>query len=384
MSRSSKRKPEARPADLKGAVFANALILGCLAFIAALQATDADLYYASLQEDEHLEWSTFWAFAVAGAVSVFVGLRQRRSSAVLPWFSLGLALFCVFVALEEISWGQRLLGYRPPVYFLEHNFQQEFNVHNIFDTDIRVFVLHSVILGYGVLLPVLGSIESTRKWLDRYGIIAPDKWLIPSFVATFALYAWYPWKYSGETVELMLGLGFLFATVISMQRLRGDETRTLLPVAGTALLVFTLGLANAVAARGSRAVSPELLEAAEAEAQALKVDFIAMALENDGYPVTNCNLHKRVYSFERKYEAPYLYKGRYAGLVERGMPEERASFFLDPWNSPYWIRDRCLDEDTNKRVIFVYSFGPNRRRDSSPFEVLGDDVGVYLYRYDKP
>jgi hypothetical protein len=28
--------------------------------------------------------------------------------------------------------------------------------------------------------------------------------------------------------------------------------------------------------------------------------------------------------------------------------------------------------------VFIYSFGPNRQRDSSEWEILGDDIGMRL------
>ena len=69
-------------------------------------------------EDEFLEWATVWAFAAAAVVFAVAAIRQRRSGVALPWFLAGVSLFCIFVAGEEISWGQRVFGYRPPAYFL--------------------------------------------------------------------------------------------------------------------------------------------------------------------------------------------------------------------------------------------------------------------------
>ena len=83
------------------------------------------------------------------------------------------------------------------------------------------------------------------------------------------------------------------------------------------------------------------------------------------------------YTFQEKYAQTYLFEGNFSALQSQGLPEERAEFFLDPWNSPYWIRDRC-DSDSGERFVFVYSFGPNRRRDSSRTEILGDDIGTYV------
>jgi len=72
-----------------------------------------------------------------------------------------------------------------------------------------------------------------------------------------------------------------------------------------------------------------------------------------------------------------LFAGRYAARVESGLPPSRATYFLDPWNSPYWIRIRCdaLDRPSG---AFVYSFGPNRRRESGEGGPAGDDVGLFL------
>jgi hypothetical protein len=70
-----------------------------------------------------------------------------------------------------------------------------------------------------------------------------------------------------------------------------------------------------------------------------------------------------------------MYGGRFAALQVQGLPEERADYFLDPWNSPYWIRHRCSSE---RQRIFIYSFGPNRRRDSDEREIRGDDIGVVI------
>lgn len=59
----------------------------------------------------------------------------------------------------------------------------------------------------------------------------------------------------------------------------------------------------------------------------------------------------------------------------RGRPAWQSWSVLDPWNSPYWIRYRC-DEATGRRVVIIYSFGPNQSRE--PPEFLGDEIGDYI------
>ncbi len=137
-------------------VLANALVLGTLGYAGVLEVRFPDFYFQSIQEDEYIEWATVWAFLLAGVAAFVLAARFRAATARFPWYFYGLGLFCVLVAMEEFSWGQRVIGYRPPVYFLENNFQQELNIHNVIDTGIRKLVLSLAILGYGVALPLLG------------------------------------------------------------------------------------------------------------------------------------------------------------------------------------------------------------------------------------
>ena len=76
---------------------AHALAAVCLAVGGLLAFLRPDDYYRLVQEDELLEWSTFWCFVVAGVLHARWG-RGRPLRA--RWFSLGLALFCWLVALE--------------------------------------------------------------------------------------------------------------------------------------------------------------------------------------------------------------------------------------------------------------------------------------------
>lgn len=365
-------------ADISYFLIANVIVLGTVAYACVLQAGYPDFYYLTVQEDEYLEWSSFWAFMLATAAFMRRAADFRRATHAFPWFLLGVALFCFIVAMEEISWGQRLLGYRPPVFFLEHNFQQEFNFHNVIETDFRKLALTLVIAGYGIVLPLLARFATLHDWYRRLGIVAPPIALLPAFAGAFLLYVQYPWSHSGEWVELMLGLGFLFSAVATRSDHGGDRRLfsgdRFSPTTFTAIAsvgVFALGLLSAAVTRGQRDADPAILQAARIEAEAIASDFVS------GLASSNCNLHKRLYTFVVEYDQFELLEGSFSGLQSQGLPRERAEFFLDPWNSPYWIRDRC-DRDNSSRVSFVYSFGPNRRRDSSRTEILGDDVGSFI------
>jgi hypothetical protein len=114
------------------------------------------------------------------------------------------------------------------------------------------------------------------------------------------------------------------------------------------------------------------------EVAALAGDFVEIARLHRKSP-TACGLHKRLYAFANEYDVTELSRLEFASLAARGAPRERIAYFLDPWNSPYWVRDQC-SRRSGRRAAFVYSFGPNQRRDSSAWALGGDDIGIYLAR----
>ncbi len=356
-------------ANISYFLVANVLVLGIVAYAYVLDSGYPDFYYVSIQEDEYLEWSSFWAFLLAAAAYVRSGAVYRHATHTFPWYLYGVGLFCFVVAMEEISWGQRLFGYRPPTYFLEHNFQQEFNFHNVVDTSYRKLALTLVIVGYGIALPLAAQFSFLKTWFARVGIVAPTIALLPAFTGTFLVYYLYPWSHSGEWVELMLGLGFLFGAVVMLHDYGGERSIKILAIAFVA--VVGLGMTGGAMSRAQRDAHPENLQAARIEVEAIARDF------ESGLATTRCNLHKRLYTFVIEYEQTELLEGNYSRLQTQGLPAERAEFFLDPWNSPYWIRDRC-DRQNNRRAVFVYSFGPDRQRDSTRTEILGDDIGFFI------
>ena len=363
---------------LAAAVVANLLALSVLAYAAIIESTAPDFYYRSVQEDEYVEWASFWAFLVAGALFALGASGQRRTTGKLPWFLVGLGLFCLFVALEEISWGQGLIGYRPPVYFLRHNFQQELNLHNVVDTSVRMLAVKGVILRYGVFLPLASLIPALVRRLGHLSIVPPPAALLPLFLASYLTYTWYPWSFSGEWVEITLGLGFLFSALSCVRTYplsRGSFLVSLnpAPLLGLGwLLVVCLGLANASWSRSLRHADPESIAAARLEARALANDF----LEQEKAPL--CGFEKRLYTYKEQYNKQFLLEGEFSRFTTRGLPQARAEFLLDPWNSPYWIQSGCESGEQGRVSIFVYSFGPNRLRNSTRWEIRDDDIGAYI------
>jgi hypothetical protein len=319
--------------------------------LAAHRAPDG--YWDAMQEDRVIEWWTALLFLAAGLIGMHRAVRRRRVGDAL------VALFCILVAGEEVSWGQRLIGYTPPAAFLEHNTQQEVNLHNFRDIIGQPkWLLAGILAAYGLLLPALGLVRVARRLLQAVRLTAPPAEAAPWFAIAIALLAWYPVEFTGEWVEALAG-GLFLATA-------GGSA----PTAVTAALV---GLCTAVllaSASARRATSPELLACATIEVRAL-VD----ALPPNATPRLRRmrRVHKRVCT---AVQDGYLREGITRALdaaacahVRDGARMPRRRFVVDPWGTAYWLRVEKSATDTSE--VVVYSFGPNRRRDTAEG---GDDI----------
>jgi hypothetical protein len=333
-------------------------------------------YEQLLQEDGWVEWATFLAFAAAAQVGVRAAFsrRAKQSNAThrLPGFDsssammLMLGVFCVFVAGEEISWGQRLLGFRPPNYFLEQNYQQEANLHNLLKNvlDTR-FVVLAIALLYGVVAPFLADVT---RWPSA---LAPKRALMAWFAAVAWLEYSYPYELVGELAELMLGLLLLVDLCDRVDNeplrapVRGAQLGALALLAAVFVVPLNDGLLrwNSEGYRGAAREDLETLKDRIAEGELIKPKLLRKK-----------RVHKRMYTAVR---AGYL-----------ALDEKR--FYLDPWNNPYWIAFEREAGDAGATAI-LYSFGPNRRRDlvisEADEEVAklaidaphGDDIRVMIH-----
>ena len=92
---------------------------------------------ATIPEDHYFELVGAFSFLVT-SILFFYGFILARRTLDKTWFSLvkqliylGLAALFFFGAGEEISWGQRILGFETPETLSQINRQEEFNLHNL-------------------------------------------------------------------------------------------------------------------------------------------------------------------------------------------------------------------------------------------------------------
>ncbi|MCC7385137.1 MAG: hypothetical protein IT384_25040 [Deltaproteobacteria bacterium] len=342
------------------------LLLGALlASLLLLAAARPSAFSSLMQEDAWAEWATVFAYAAAGGLAL-VGALQRSRDRWARLTLLGLAAFTLFVAGEEISWGQRLFSFRPPKVFLEHNFQQESNLHNFLK---RILDTRWIIFGIALLYGVVAPLAARWRWAKIPRALAPDPRLAPWFLAVAVLELTYPFELSGELAELLLGLVFL-ADVISRRaedgaRERALRTTLVLQGAVLALAVVAAPAVDALTLHNAQERTPQALQdLASLRARLGDPGVIGKRL------FKKRSVHKRVYTARR---------ARYLRLAE-------GEYYLDAWNQPYWVAFRRTGP--GQGTLLVYSFGPNRRRDTEIDRlagaarvedvIAGDDLGVLL------
>jgi hypothetical protein len=238
--------------------------------------------------------------------------------------------------------------------------------------------------GWGTALPLFAHIPAVGDALRRHGVVLPPSWLVPIFGLALVLQLVYPLPFTGELVELVFGLALLFIAFwnahAGSRASMGDASGAAATLGAWCLSLVIVVLLSGMSAHWSlrRAASVESIATAHAEVDALARDFTQVAAARGEAP-TGCGLHKRLYTFVNEYDVGELAGLEFASLAVAGAPWNRIAYFLDPWNSPYWVRDHC-GRKPGRRTVFVYSFGPNQRRDSLARGIGGDDIGTYLAR----
>lgn len=156
-------------------------------------------YHAMIQEDGSLENAQFCCYAAAGLLSLWAALRFRTSG--LAWHAgaaLLLGLGFLLVAGDEISWGERILGYHLPQFFARYNVQREVSLHNLRPVQ---YCLHTMYMLAGLVLSLGWLVKD--KLLVRPGTspllrslavcFVPPRALILYFLPVFLIYSYFIW-----------------------------------------------------------------------------------------------------------------------------------------------------------------------------------------------
>ncbi|NOS99971.1 MAG: tetratricopeptide repeat protein [Phycisphaerales bacterium] len=176
------------------------------------------IYIWATYEDLLGEWIQFWLYVATMLLSLRVVFTSRRHR---PFFGL-LAVACFYVAMEEISWGQRVLGFASPEFFRQHNLQGETNVHNFltgpFGTSLKAAMEYAVaaaLVVYGLFYPLSYRTRfRIAVWAEARGLAVPPGYLWPFFTVAACLELG-PLQFNeGEIAEILVGTAL---AVMAMQ-----------------------------------------------------------------------------------------------------------------------------------------------------------------------
>ena len=109
------------------------LLFTCLLLVVKIQlGPESDRWDAMGKEGGLSEYGTAIAYLLM-TIFAFPMTKQfwRQGQKVLAVLYGLLTFASFFVSMEEISWGQRLIGFEEPKYWAENNAQSEFTFHNL-------------------------------------------------------------------------------------------------------------------------------------------------------------------------------------------------------------------------------------------------------------
>ncbi|MEM6811396.1 MAG: hypothetical protein AAF549_02905 [Pseudomonadota bacterium] len=96
---------------------------------------------------------------------VYLAKESRINSGILSgWFVLAM-ICCIYVAGEEVSWGQHIIGWATPEEWAQYNDQNETNIHNTsswFDQKPRLLLLIGICFG-SLIMPYLSFIKNMPR-----------------------------------------------------------------------------------------------------------------------------------------------------------------------------------------------------------------------------
>lgn len=197
-----------------------------------LARVHSPLFDFLVREDSIIEWAQFVGFVLAAVFGGLVSVGLARSGEVLAAAAFGVfGLGCLFIAGEEISWGQRLFGFETPADFERMNRQGETTLHN----------LDGVLVYFNLGMLIAGLVGATLPWVVRRWSLQ-GRWVqlfVPPLFTTSGYLVMFLYKlirftvltssnYTvvkiGEWAELCLAASFAVFAYLIWNRVRAERT----------------------------------------------------------------------------------------------------------------------------------------------------------------
>ncbi len=201
------------------------------------------IFWSLVREDAILEYMQFIFYLLAGwgSFKIFWHLKNNKNKKVYARLFLLFSIALFFVSLEEISYGQRIFGWKTPNSLQEINIQNEINIHNNFSYDMNqnAYVLVGL---YGISSGIVLKMFFKKK-KDQLEIFAAPDFLFFYFLFLFLIYfdrRFINFNYDMvvndifrkyvvqdwlEVSELYLAIAFWAYTKISYRNIKANEAK---------------------------------------------------------------------------------------------------------------------------------------------------------------
>lgn len=172
----------------------SALAYLCVCLNAAVlkyyELTNKPTFSRLTAEDALIENLTV-VLSFSASLLLFITGRMERK-ALRRWIYVLGGTVLLFIAGEEISWGQRIFGYPTPDWIAERNAQEEFNLHNL-------HIFHTLsYLGFMYGVQLLFMMSCVAFFTGRKRILGIP---VPSILLTLGLLAIQSYDWDGTGLD---------------------------------------------------------------------------------------------------------------------------------------------------------------------------------------
>ncbi len=186
-------------------------------------------------EDHIIEYSQFFFFLIAGIISIIVSFKFRTVNKAMFAIFLIVSIGLIFVAGEEISWGERIFNIESHEIFdgktkipvLKYNVQGEMNLHNFKPIHKAIGYIYLLVGSYFVfswlvVKLIFKKYHANKKLKSFLSFLIPSPILMTYFLPTainlfdIEKVGIAPQDY--EMVEFLLSLGILIFLVIILRK----------------------------------------------------------------------------------------------------------------------------------------------------------------------
>lgn len=178
-------------------------------------------YIYFVTEDSWVEYGSF-VFYILASLLVAGAIKNDRQLMRPGYVLLCLGLF--IIGMEEISWGQRLLGVRTPYIIAQYNYQSEISIHNLFIFPKEYFFYYAVMI-WALFFPIISHrYKHIQSFFMKTGVPFVSYKFLPYFIFSFFFLNFKVIIDNDEIGETFLGLAFtLFAFDIFYRTLKNGS-----------------------------------------------------------------------------------------------------------------------------------------------------------------